>query len=296
MLSRREFLSIGAAGVAGAAVPFAAGAQTPKRGGTLTLRTWDPPHFDHILAHRVQDPHRASRFTHSRLLKHKAGPRRPPGTLPHRGRPRRVVEAAQRDDLRLQAPQGRALARQAARQRPRAHRRGRRVHLRALPHRQGQRQRAHARLGRPRSRRSTSTPCRFTLKEPFAWFLDMIANPMAVRHHRQGVRREVRRSQEAGGGDRHRPLDARQPTGPTSALTLVRNPHYFLPGLPYIDRVEMHGGRGQRLAHGRLPRRQVRPRLGVPGHDQPHRLGADQGHAEAAAPGPADAGVPVQRQ
>ena len=31
-----------------------------------------------------------------------------------------------------------------------------------------------------RSRRSTSTPCAFILKEPFAWFLDMLANPMAV--------------------------------------------------------------------------------------------------------------------
>ena len=51
---------------------------------------------------------------------------------------------------------------------------------------------------------------KFTLKEPFAWFLDMLANPMAVAIVAKEVRREVRRPQEGGGGDRHRPLDARQ--------------------------------------------------------------------------------------
>src|SRR5262249_54149408 len=51
MLPRREFLSTSGVGLAGASVPLSAAAQTAKRGGTLTLRTWDPPHFDHILAH-----------------------------------------------------------------------------------------------------------------------------------------------------------------------------------------------------------------------------------------------------
>ena len=83
MFTRREFLSIGAAGVAGAAVPFAAAAQTPKRGGTLTLRTWDPPHFDHILAHAYKT-HVVISFTHSRLLRHRAGPGDPAGLVPDR--------------------------------------------------------------------------------------------------------------------------------------------------------------------------------------------------------------------
>ena len=51
MLSRRELLTIGAGSVTAAALPRLAAAQTPKRGGTLTLRTWDPPHFDHSLVH-----------------------------------------------------------------------------------------------------------------------------------------------------------------------------------------------------------------------------------------------------
>ena len=56
MITRRDFLAIGAGGAVAAALPARAIAQTPKRGGTLTLRTWDPPHFDHILAHAYKTP------------------------------------------------------------------------------------------------------------------------------------------------------------------------------------------------------------------------------------------------
>src|SRR5262245_51893790 len=50
-LSRRDVLKAGAA-LAGAAAtaplvaPGRAAAQTPRRGGTVTIRAWDPPHFD----------------------------------------------------------------------------------------------------------------------------------------------------------------------------------------------------------------------------------------------------------
>jgi hypothetical protein len=43
-------------------------AQTPKRGGTLAVRAWDPPHFDHSLVHAYKT-HVAISFTHSRLLR-----------------------------------------------------------------------------------------------------------------------------------------------------------------------------------------------------------------------------------
>src|SRR6266508_3071054 len=46
-LSRRHLLKLGGAALAGAsAAPAVARAQTPKRGGTLAIRTWDPPHFN----------------------------------------------------------------------------------------------------------------------------------------------------------------------------------------------------------------------------------------------------------
>ena len=48
-VSRRDLLALGGLTVAGATLaPSLARAQTPKRGGTLALRTWDPPHFDHM--------------------------------------------------------------------------------------------------------------------------------------------------------------------------------------------------------------------------------------------------------
>src|SRR6266850_4148153 len=84
MTSRRGFLTVAAAGVAAAAMPRPSAAQTPKRGGTLSLRTWDPPHFDHILGHAYKT-HVVISFTHSRLLKHKAGPGVRPGSFPIEG-------------------------------------------------------------------------------------------------------------------------------------------------------------------------------------------------------------------
>ena len=84
MVSRRQFVTIGAGGLAAAAMLSRAVAQTPKRGGTLSLRTWDPPHFDHILAHAYKT-HVVISFTHSRLLRHKAGPGIRPGALPIEG-------------------------------------------------------------------------------------------------------------------------------------------------------------------------------------------------------------------
>jgi ABC-type transport system substrate-binding protein len=50
-ISRRSLLKAGGGALAAAAVAPHLGAgtataQTPKRGGTLSLRLWDPPHFD----------------------------------------------------------------------------------------------------------------------------------------------------------------------------------------------------------------------------------------------------------
>jgi peptide/nickel transport system substrate-binding protein len=79
---------------------------------------------------------------------------------------------------------------------------------------------------------------KFTLKEPFAWFLDAIANPMALAV----IAKEVvdkygdLRKPEAVVGTGPYMLDSYRPN---TGITLVRNPKYFLPGLPYIDRVEM---------------------------------------------------------
>src|SRR5262250_2410209 len=79
-LSRRHVLVLGGGSLAAAAVlPYTARAQTPRRGGTLTLRLWDPPSWDPDLTISFKT-HIAYTFTHSRLVRHKAGPGVTPGT------------------------------------------------------------------------------------------------------------------------------------------------------------------------------------------------------------------------
>ena len=80
-LSRREILIGGASAAALVALPAPASAQTPKRGGTFRISLGDPPHFDpHLTV--AWGTLVALSFTHSRLLKHKAGPGVAPGTFP----------------------------------------------------------------------------------------------------------------------------------------------------------------------------------------------------------------------
>src|SRR6201988_4979972 len=84
-VSRRDLLALGGLTVAGATLaPSLVRAQTPKRGGTLAIRTWDPPHFDPFQTISYKT-HIALSFTHSRLRRHKAGPSVVPGTFPVEG-------------------------------------------------------------------------------------------------------------------------------------------------------------------------------------------------------------------
>ncbi len=46
LIARRDWVKLSGAALA---PPGAALAQAPKRGGTLTIRAWDPPHFDPYL-------------------------------------------------------------------------------------------------------------------------------------------------------------------------------------------------------------------------------------------------------
>ncbi len=92
MISRRALIAAGAAGAAALARPWPLAAQAPKRGGTLSLRTWDPPHFDQSTVHAYKT-HVVISFTHSLLLRYKAGPAVAPGSLRPRGRPGRVLDS-----------------------------------------------------------------------------------------------------------------------------------------------------------------------------------------------------------
>ena len=84
-LNRRELLSLGGLMLTGSLfAPHLSLGQAPRRGGTLTIRAWDPPFFDQMLttAYRVHVP---ISFTDSRLLRHRAGPRVGPTTFPIEG-------------------------------------------------------------------------------------------------------------------------------------------------------------------------------------------------------------------
>jgi peptide/nickel transport system substrate-binding protein len=78
---------------------------------------------------------------------------------------------------------------------------------------------------------------RFILKEPNAWFLDMLASPSTWIIARECVEKF---------GDLRR-VDSVVGTGPwmldrwqtNVRISYVRHPDYFRPGLPYADRVEM---------------------------------------------------------
>jgi peptide/nickel transport system substrate-binding protein len=238
-LSRRDVLKLGGAATGAALIaglsPIQAGAQTPKRGGTLSLRLWDPPHFDPHLTISYKT-HIAYTFTHSRLIKHKAGPGVQPGTFAIEGdlaeswtqpnentyvfKLRRGVRWHNKppvngrelvaDDVvytvdRFRTVKGNANA----------------YMLAALD----------------KVEAVDKYTVRFTLKEPYAWFLDVLANPMAVCI----VAKEC--VEQFGDLKKH---EATVGTGPwmfdsyrpNVGYTLVRNPTYFMAGLPHIDKID----------------------------------------------------------
>jgi peptide/nickel transport system substrate-binding protein len=236
MLSRRELLMTGAAGVAAATVARGATAQPPKRGGALSLRLWDPPHFDHILAHAYRT-HVVISFTHSRLLRHKAGPSVAPGAFPIEAD---LAESWQqvndttyvfklKKGVRFHAKpplNGRELTADDVRY----------TFDRILT------EKGSAAVSMYRSIAKVEAPDRytvkFTLKEPFAWFLDMIANPMtgAIIARECVEKFGDLKKPEAVIGTGPWMLDGYKPN---QSLTLVRNPNYFVAGLPHIDRIDI---------------------------------------------------------
>ena len=86
--SRRELLHMGlAAGLTVSVLPLSRpaplwGAEvgSPKRGGILRVRGYDPVHFDHHLTSNVKTNTTLS-FVHSTLLRYKVGPEITPGTF-----------------------------------------------------------------------------------------------------------------------------------------------------------------------------------------------------------------------
>jgi peptide/nickel transport system substrate-binding protein len=235
-LSRRELMKLGGTALAGAAIaPSVARAQAPKRGGTLSLKMWDPPHFDPFQTISYKT-HIALSFTHSRLLKHKAGPSVVPGTFAIEGdlaeswsQPTETTYIFKlRKGVRWHNKppvNGRELTADDV--------------VFSVNHFLTVKGNANAYMLKAvdKVEAPDKYTVKFTLKEPFAWFLDMLANPLAVAI----VAREVLekhgdfKKQESVIGTGPWMLESYRPN---VGITYVRSPNYFLPGLPYIERVE----------------------------------------------------------
>ena len=234
-LSRRSLIA-GALGITGTAfLPRAGRAQTPKRGGVLTLRTWDPPHFDAMLttAYRVQIP---ATFTHSRLLRHKAGPSVAPGSLTLEGD---LAESWTQPNETTYVFKLRRGARWHAK--PPVN--GREVTADDVVYSVNRfltvKGNPSAYMLRPveRVEATDKLTVKFTLKEPFAWFLDVIANPMSLPIvARECVEKfgDLKKAESVVGTGPWM-LDSYRPN---QGMTFVRHPAYFIPGQPYIERIE----------------------------------------------------------
>jgi peptide/nickel transport system substrate-binding protein len=235
--SRRDVLSLGGLGLAAATLPSSrALAQAPKRGGTLTFRGWDPPMFDPMLttAYRVQIP---ISFTHSRLVRHKAGPSVAPGTFPIEG------------DLAESWTQPNETTyvfklRRGVRWHPKPPVNSRELSSADVKYTIERfltvKGNPSAYMLRAIERVETPDPLtvRIVLKEPNAWFLEMLASPMFVAIvAREAVEKygDLKKAESVVGTGPWM-LETYKPN---VGVTFARHPQYFQPGQPYIDRVEM---------------------------------------------------------
>jgi len=235
-LSRRALIVGGVGLTAAATVPDPVRAQAPKRGGVLTIRGWDPPHFDTMLttAYRVHIP---ITFTHSRLIRHKAGPAVAPGSFALEGD---VAESWTQTNETTYVFK----LRRGVRFHPKPPVNGRELTADDVVYSINRfttvkgNPSAYMLRALDKVEATDKHTVKFTLKEPFAWFLDVVANPVSLPI--------VARECVEKFGDLKK-AEAVVGTGPWmlesyrsgQGMTLVRNPTYFVPGQPYIDRVEI---------------------------------------------------------
>ena len=241
-LTRRDVLKLGGAALAATTVgigplaPQPAAAQTPKRGGTFRLRSHVAPvHFD---------PHQTIAFStmiplslaYSRLVKVKAGSAVVPGTQPIEGD---LAESWERhgDNVYVfklkkgvrwhnRAPvNGRELTAEDVR-----YSYDRFLTIKGNPNKTilGMVDKVEA---------PDKYTVKFTLSEPNAWFIDRLASTSTWVVAKECVDQH---------GDLKKP-ESVVGTGPwmfkgyepNVRMSFVRNPNYFVPGLPYADGVEI---------------------------------------------------------
>jgi peptide/nickel transport system substrate-binding protein len=241
-LTRRDVLKLGGAALAATTVgigplaPQPAAAQTPKRGGTFRLRSHVAPvHFDpqQTIAFSTMIP---LSLAYSRLVKVKAGSAVVPGTQPVEGD---LAESWERhgDNVYVfklkkgvrwhnRAPlNGRELTAEDVR-----YSYDRFLTIKGNPNKSilGMVDKVEA---------LDKYTVKFTLSEPNAWFIDRLASTSTWVVAKECVDQH---------GDLKKP-ESVVGTGPwmfksyepNVRMSFVRNPNYFVPGLPYADGVEI---------------------------------------------------------
>ena len=252
--TRRNVLKLGgaalAAGVSGATVdlliPRTGDAQAPKRGGVFRLPLAQPPMFDHQLTVNWTTQIAVS-FTHSRLVKVKAGPSVAPGTFPLEPD---VAESWSQPTETTYVFK----LRRGVRWHPKPPVNGRELTAEDVKYTY---ERFLTVPGNPNRAQLEEVDkiealdrytVKFSLKEPYAWLLDALATPSMCIIAKEVVEQygDLKKSEACIG------------TGPWmleryesgARMTWVRHPYYFLPGLPYADQVEgrVHPDPSSRLA------------------------------------------------
>src|SRR5438309_8149556 len=236
-LTRRDMLTLGAtvvgAGVIELANPARAHAQTPKRGGVFRIRGEDP--VSGLDPHLVVNHHRIATnlsFTHSRLVRIKSGAQVKPGTMPIE--PDLAESWTQPNDTTFVFK-----LRKGVRWHNKPPVNGRELTAEDVVYTVDRFLKVKGNANAYMLDSVTKVEpvdrytVKFTLKEPFAWFLDMIANPISMAIvARECVEKfgDLKRVESVVGTgpwmlESHRP---------NVGVTFVRHPNYFVPGQPYI--------------------------------------------------------------
>lgn len=240
--TRREVLKLGGAALAATTVGLGplgaqpAAAQTPKRGGTFRLRSHvAPTHFDpqQTIAFSTMIP---LSLAYSRLVKVKAGSAVVPGTQPIEGD---LAESWERQGDNVYVFK----LKRGVRWHNKAPLNGRELTAEDVRY-------SYDRFltikGNPNKyilemvdkvEAPDKYTVKFTLREPNAWFIDRLASTSTWVIARECVEQH---------GDLKKP-ESMVGTGPwmlksyepNVRISFVRNPSYFVPGLPYADGVEI---------------------------------------------------------
>jgi len=239
-LTRRELLKAGGALAVAAAAPtakpIAAIAQMPKRGGTLRLTFQaDPLHFDphQTLSFVTMVP---LSFAYSRLVKVKAGPSVKPMTYPVE--PDLAESWTQLSDTTYIFK-----LRKGVRWHNKPPVNGRELTADDVKYTYNRFLTITGNPNKPvleyidRIEAVDKHTVKFTLKEPNAWFLDLLASTSTWIIAKECVEKfgDLKKVESVVG------------TGPwmlerwepNVKLAYVRNPNYFVPGLPYADSVDV---------------------------------------------------------